>query len=68
MSKATLASGLGLSVVFYSTSAAPTSNGDTTLGLYFRTNTLNIGDESRRFSRSLKWAATRPRWAKVDPR
>jgi hypothetical protein len=77
MSKATLATtaaliaGLGLSVVSYSINAAPASSGDTALGLYFSTNTLNIRSESRResrcFPRSLKWAATQPGWAKVDP-
>jgi hypothetical protein len=77
MSKATLATtaarnpGLGLSVVFYSINAAPPSSGDTALGLYFPTNTLNIGGESRRESRcfplSLKWTATQLGWAKVDP-
>ena len=68
MSKATLATtaaliaGLGLSAVSYSINTAPASSGDTALGLYFPTNTLNIGGESRRescsFPRSLKWAAT----------
>jgi hypothetical protein len=45
--------------------------GEVGLGLYFPTNTLNIGGESRRESRcfplSLKWTATQLGWAKVDP-